>query len=67
MADSDAGADHSADDTTVRVNAYGINTNGKTSLNTTYQDLVSNQSFDSSSSSWSYSHHSIQSLQDINL
>ena len=67
MADSDAGADHSADGTTVQVNAYGLNKNGKASLNATHQDLFSNQTFDNTSSSWSYSHHSIQSMQNINL
>ena len=60
-------ADHSADGTTVQVNAYGLNKNGKASLNATYQDLFSNQTFDNSSGSWSYSHHSIQSLQELNL
>ena len=48
-------------------NAYGLNNTGSTSLDATYQDLFSNQSFDNSSSSWSYSHHTIQSLQDLNL
>ena len=38
-----------------------------TSLNATYQDLFSNQSFDNSSSNWSYSHQTIQSLGDINF
>ena len=39
----------------------------KASLTTTYQDLFSNQSFDNSSSSWSYDHHTIHALQDLNL
>ncbi len=43
-----------------------INT-GNSSLADTYQDLFSNQIFNNSSSSWSYTHQTIQSLQDINL
>ena len=60
-------ADLSTDSTTIQVNAYGLNNTGSTSLNATYQDLFSNQSFDNSSSSWSYSHQTINSLQDLNL
>ena len=52
---------------TIQVNAYGLNNTGSTSLDATYQDLFSNQSFDNSSSSWSYAHHTIQSLQDLNF
>ena len=52
---------------TIQVNAYGLNNTGSTSLNATYQDLFSNQSFDNSSGGWSYAHHTIQSLQDLNL
>ena len=59
--------DLSTDSTTIQVNAYGLNSTGSTSLNATYQDLFSNQSFDNSSSSWSYSHQTIPSLQDLNL
>ena len=60
-------ATYSTDPTTIKVNAYGLNNTGSTSLNATYQDLFSNQSFDKSSSSWGYAHHTIQSLQDLNL
>ena len=60
-------AEHSADSTTIQVNAYGLNNNDKASLDATYQDLFSHQTFNNSSSSWSYSHHIIQSLQDLNL
>ena len=60
-------ATYATDPTTIQVNAYGLNNTGSTSLNATYQDLFSNQSFDNSSSSWSYSHHTIQSLQDLNF
>ena len=52
---------------TIQVNAYGLADTHDASLNTTYQDLFSNQSFDNSSSSWSYSHQTIHSLQDLNL
>ena len=38
-----------------------------TPLNTTYQDLFSKRTFENSSSNWSYSHETIQSLQDLNL
>ena len=58
-------ADYSADPTKIQVNAYGLNNASSTSLTATYQDLFSNQSFDNSSSNWSYAHHTIQSLQDI--
>ena len=51
----------------IQVNAYGLNNTGQASLNATYQDLFSNQTFDNSSSSWSYAHHTIHSLQDLNL
>ena len=44
-----------------------INNTGNSSLANTYQDLFSNQIFNNSSSSWSYTHQTIQSLQDINL
>ena len=44
-----------------------LNNTGQASLNATYQDIFSNQSFDNSSSSWSDAHHTIQSLQDLNL
>ena len=60
-------ADLSTDETTIQVNAYGLNSTGSTSLNVTYQDLFSNQSFDNDSGGWSYSHQIIQSLQDLNL
>ena len=60
-------ADVSSDPSKIQVNAYGLNNTGSTSLNATYQDLFSNQSFDNSSSSWSYSHSTIQSLQDLNF
>ena len=61
-------AKHSTDPaTTIQANAYGLNNSGKASLNAIYQDLFSKQSFDNSSSSWSYSHQTIQSLQDLNL
>ena len=59
--------DLSTDSTTIQVNAYGLNNTGNTSLNATYQDLFSNQIFDNSSSNWSYAHHTIQSLQDLNF
>ena len=60
-------ADYSTDPTKIQVNAYGLNNTDSTSLANTYQDLFSNQSFDNSSSSWSYSHQTINSLQDLNL
>ena len=60
-------ADLSSDPTKIQVNAYGLNSTGSTSLKTTYQDLFSNQSFDNSSSSWSYAHQIINSLGDINF
>ena len=61
-------AAHSTDPAaTIQVNAYGLNNTGQASLNATYQDLFSNQSFDNSSSGWSYAHHTIHSLQDLNL
>ena len=56
-----------ANHSTIKVNAYGLNNTGSTTINTTYQDLFSNQTFDNSSSTWDYSHQIIQSLQDINL
>ena len=59
--------DLSTDSTTIQVNAYGLNNTGSTSLNATYQDLFSNQTFDNASSSWSYAHQTIHSLQDLNL
>nr|WP_284499986.1 Ig-like domain-containing protein [Synechococcus sp. MU1648] len=58
-------ADLSTDPNKIQVNTYGLNSTGSTSLNATYQDLFSNQSFDNSSSSWSYAHQIIQSLQDL--
>jgi hypothetical protein len=60
-------ATYATDPTTIQVNAYGLNNTGSTSLNATYQDLFSNQSFDNSSSSWGYAHQTIHSLQDLNL
>ena len=44
-----------------------LNNTGQASLNATYQEIFSSQSFDNTSSSWSYAHHTIQSLQDLNL
>ena len=58
--------DLSTDSTTIQVNAYGLNNTGNASLNATYPDLFSNQIFDNSSSSWSYSHHTINSVRDLN-
>ena len=60
-------ATYSIDPTTIQVNAYGLNNTGSTSLNATYQDLCSNQTFDNTTSNWSYAHHTIQSLHDLNL
>ena len=68
-------AKHSTDPASnIQVNAFGldninnnINNSGNSSLADTYQDLFSNQTFNNSSSSWSYTHQTIQSLQDINL
>ena len=60
-------ADLSTNPTTIQVNAYGLNNTGSTSLNATYQDLFSNQTFDNASGGWSYSHHTIHSLRDLNL
>ena len=61
-------AAHSTDPAaTIQVNAYGVADSDNASLNATYQDLFSNQSFDNSSSNWSYAHHTIHSLQDLNL
>jgi hypothetical protein len=59
--------DLSTDSTTIQVNAYGLNDTDSTSLNATYQDLFSNQSFDNTSGGWSYTHHTIHSLQGLNL
>ena len=53
--------------TMIQVNAYGLNSAGSTSLNATYQDLFSNQIFDNSASSWSYSQQTINSMQDFNF
>ena len=58
--------DLSTDSTTIQVNAYGLNNTGQASLNATYQDLFSNQTFDNATGGWSYAHHTIQSLQDLN-
>ena len=58
--------DLSTDSTTIQVNAYGLNNTDNTFLNATYPDLFSNQIFDNSSSSWSYSHHTINSVRDLN-
>ena len=60
-------AEHSTDPNKIQVNTYGLNSTGSTSLNATYQDLFSNQSFDNTSGGWTYSHQNIQSLQDLNL
>ena len=61
-------ADHSTDSAaTIQVNAYGVADSDNASLATTYQDLFSNQTFDNSAGGWSYSHHTIHSLQDLNL
>ena len=60
-------AAYSADPSKIQVNAYGLNNTGSTSQNATYQDLFSKQIFDNSSSNWSYAHHTIQALQDLNL
>ena len=61
-------ADHSTGPAdTIKVNAYGLTNPGSTALNTTSQDLFCNQIFDNSSGGWSYSHQTIQSLQDLNL
>ena len=51
----------------IQVKAYGLNKTGSTSLTATFQDLFSNRIFDNSSSSWSYSHQTIQFPQDTNL
>ncbi len=59
-------AAYSTDSSKIQVNDYGLNTTS-TSQNATYQDLFSNQSFDKSSSNWSYAYHTIQSMQDLNL
>ena len=60
-------AAYSTDPSKIQVKAHGLNNTGCTSQNATYQDLFYNQSFDKSSSNWSYAHHTIQSLQDLNL
>ena len=49
------------------MNAYGLNNTGSTALNATAQDLFSNKIFDNASGGWSYAHHTIHSLQDLNL
>ena len=59
--------DLSTNPITTQVNAYGLSITGNTSLNATYQDLFSNQTFDNSPSNWSYAHHTIQSLQELNI
>ena len=53
--------------TDVQVNLYGLGDTSKNSLDRIYQDLFSNQIFDNTSGNWSYSHQTVQSLQDINL
>ena len=61
-------ANHSTDPTArIQVHAYGLADTHDDSLTTTYQDLFSNQTFDNSSSSWSYSYQTIESLQDLNF
>jgi ribonuclease HI len=61
-------ADQSTNPTSdVQVNLYGLGDTSNASLDKIYQDLASNQIFDNSSSSWSYSHQTIQSLGDINF
>ncbi|MEC8441029.1 MAG: hypothetical protein VXZ59_01795 [Cyanobacteriota bacterium] len=60
-------AAYSTDPSKIQVNAYGLNNIGSTSQSATYQDLFSKQSFDKSSSNWSYAHHTIQYLQGLNL
>ena len=70
--DLNAALDRLADQATnpmtdVQVNLYGLGDTSKNSLDRIYQDLFTNQIFDNTSSSWSYSHQTIQSLGDIHF
>ena len=61
-------AEHSTDPgATIQVNAYGLNSTRDSSLDASYSDIFSNQSFDNSGSNWSYSHEIIHSLKSMNL
>ena len=51
----------------VQVNLYGLDNSSNPNLETIYNDLFNNQTFDNREGNWSYSHQTIQSLQDINL
>ena len=67
-----AALDRLADESTnpmsdVQVNLYGLNKTSNTSIDNVYQDLFTNQTFNNSSSNWSYSNQTIGSLQDINF
>ena len=61
-------ADQSTNPTSdVNVNLYGLNDTSNSSLAKIYQNLFDEQIFNNSASNWSYSHQTIQGLQDLNL
>ena len=70
--DLNAALDQLADQSTnpsdnVQVNFYGLNSSSNPVLQTIYNDLFRNQTFDNREGHWSYSHQTIQSLQEISL
>ena len=61
-------ADQSMNPTSdVKVNLYGLNDSSNSSLAKIYQNLFDEQIFNNSASNWSYSHQTVQGLQDLNL
>ena len=61
-------ADQSTNPTAnVQVNLYGLDDSSNPALETIYDDLFNNQIFNNREGSWSYSHQTIQSVQDISL
>ena len=70
--DLNAALDQLADQSTnpsdnIQVNLYGLDDSSTPYLETIYNDLFNNQTFDNREGNWSYSHQTIQSLEDINL
>jgi hypothetical protein len=62
--DLNASLDQLADQSTnpmtdVQVKLYGLDDTSNTSLSNVYQDLFTEQTFNNSSSNWSYSHQTI--------
>ena len=61
-------ADQSTNPTAnVQVNLYGLDDSSNPALETIYDDLFNKQIFNNRDGSWSYSHQTIQSVQDISL